>query len=344
MTLPGDQDLQNELAEALYGNTADEGLFACHYHPAEPAVGACRNCGAPLCEGCFSAAWPRMYCTACRSRLKQLNLFKTGLKSLKLPVIWVLICVVASGIAYAVGVGNPSLEKIAERDAKKPWFRHEAPQLLIAKGSRQQRRAAALRILNRNEQAKKWSEWSVEAFADAAELWKNTPVYNSIRVAEAKAVGDLGDYRRALAILEPLELEQKDPAYLARLYTIGLYYEKLGDKAKSLEWFNKAYDGAVLVSKKSFDNLIDRVTGDRNEAARVIKITSACNVLMDPSEIKKLLKDYDLPARRHDESGFSNFGGDVGNLKELQEKVEELKVKQKKREEKEPSFEVEKIE
>lgn len=332
-----DRELQRDLAEVLYGHDSGEELFACRFHSAENADGACRKCGVPMCRSCMAESWPRLICADCRGRLARVNLLKTGLKSLKLPVMWVLICVIASGIAYAVGVGNPSLEKIIERDNGRAWFRQDAPQLLIGKGSRQQRRAAALRILEHEEQAKKWNGWAVQSFARAGELWRGTPVENSIRTAEARAHAGAGDYRAAITILEALKPENRDPAYLTRLYCLGLYYEKLDDKEQSLQWFDKAYAAAKEVSAKSFDNLLDRVLNDRNEAARILKVSLACDAAMSPEAVKTLLKDHKLPSKSTDDAELESYSE---KLKEAKEKWAEH---EKKEEAREPGYQVEKL-
>lgn len=297
-----DRELRENLAEVLYGRPSGEELFSCRFHPGATAGGACRQCGAPLCETCFGESWPRLYCRDCRRRLKQVNLLKASLKSLKYPVLWVLLCVTVSGIAYAAGVGRPDLEALAAADAGRPWFRREAPQLLVAEGARQRRRAVALALLKREEQAKEWNDRAADAFSRAGELWQGTPVENSIAVAVARAYADGGDCRRAVAVLAALNPEERDPAFLSRLYYLGLYYEKLGETENALQWFDRAYAGAEQIARRSFDNLLDRVLNDRNEAARVLKVSLACDAAMSPEQVRALLKDRRLPSKARDDS------------------------------------------
>jgi hypothetical protein len=298
--LPDDKALREKLAEVLYGQPSGEEIFACRFHPESLADGACRKCGAPLCAACFGESWPRLYCGDCRRRMTQVNLLKASLKSLKFPVMWVLICVVISGVAYAAGVGRPSMKAIIAADVKYAWYRQEAPQLLVAEGARQRRRAVALDMLGRTEQAKEWNARATESFTRAGELWKETPVGNSIAIAVARTYADNGNYRKAAAVLESLKPDEKDPAFLAHLYYLGLYLEKLGETEAALRSFDRAYSGATQVSAKSLDNLLDRVLNDRNEAARVLKVSLACDAAMSPEQVRELLKDRDLPSMKDD--------------------------------------------
>lgn len=268
--------------------------------------------------------------------MKRVKLLKSGLNSLKLPVMWVLFCAVVSGIAYAAGVGRPTVESISGGEAGKPWFRQEAPQLLIAEGSRQRRRAVALYSLGRMEQSKKWNGWARESFARAAELWKDTPVECCIVVAEARARADGGDYRGAAAMLETLSPAENDPAFLARLYDLGTYWEKLGEKEKARQYFDHAYAGADRVSRKSFDNMLERVLNDRGEAARILKVSMACDAAMSPQTVKDLLKDYDLPAAKQDR--------EAENIrKKWTEQEEQARRQREKEEAKAPEYQVEKV-
>lgn len=292
------KNLYEELASVIYDGANNDDVFSCVNHPAESSAAACRQCGKPLCMSCFVEAYPRLICSQCRSRQTRKKIIKGGIEALRRPAIWVLICLTASGIAYACGVGNPSISQMKRQDADREWYRQETPMLYIAKANRQRRRAVALDELNRRDEARKWNEWAMESLNTAAELWQGTPAENIVKVAEAKAMIETGEYQRGINIIEPLKLEASSPMHLARLYYLGLAYEKMKNQEKAVHYFDMAYRDADTAREKALDNFLDNMLGSRKEGNKFYLIAYACDVVLTPAEIFATLSDYDLPSNK----------------------------------------------
>ncbi len=322
------KNLYEELASVIYDGAADDGVFSCINHPAEPSVVACRQCGQPLCMSCFLESYPRLICIQCSSRMTRKKIIKGGLEALRRPALWVLVCLLVSGIAYACGVGNPSLGTLKRRDADRPWYFQQTPMMFIAKANRQHRRAAALDELNRRDDARKWNGWAMDSLNRAAELWKGTPAEDIVKISEAKLLIETGEYQRSASILEPIKLELNSPMYLARLYYLGQSYEKLKNQEKMVHYFDMAYRDADIVREKALDNYLDNVLGNRKEGSKLYLVAHACDVVLSPPEILSLLNDYDLPSNK--KRTKEPVQPEPKEVKESQPKVE-------------PSFKVEKV-
>ena len=98
---------ENRAAEIVSGLLSRDNPFLCCVHPAEEAAASCRRCGRPLCFRCFSDSYPELLCPACRTRQHRQALIRGGFRALRLPVLWVMLCVILSGTVPPVRNAEP---------------------------------------------------------------------------------------------------------------------------------------------------------------------------------------------------------------------------------------------
>ena len=123
-------------AEIVSGLLSRDNPLLCCVHPEEEAAASCRRCGRPLCFRCFSDSYPELLCPDCRTLQHRRELIRGGIRALRLPVLWVMLCVILSGTVYLAGFNNPSLEGMVRRDARRRWFQQEAPRLCLMRAAR----------------------------------------------------------------------------------------------------------------------------------------------------------------------------------------------------------------
>ena len=268
----------------------------CWQHPDAAAAALCLKCGQGMCETCFDASLPRLICSNCLSSLTPKKLLTSALKSLRFPAIWVMACVIASGIAYGMGMGNPSPAALAAKDIAWPWFQQDLGKLYLAQAGRENQRAAALNFLQRPAESGKWYRQAAESFRKTAEYWKKTPVYYDLVIGEARALSGSGSNQAAIDLLRPLKIPPGDPAYAASQYYLGIIYEKGGNKLDAVECFRRSLNAAAAAAAagRQMDNLITMLTGDRREAKMIISVKMMCETNLSCTELQELLKKYNL--------------------------------------------------
>ncbi|MFA6101082.1 MAG: hypothetical protein WCV67_04505 [Victivallaceae bacterium] len=281
-------------AAAIIKPVAAAVSVTCRRHPSAAAAALCLQCGHGMCGTCFEAALPRMICSSCRSSLTPRKLLINALKSLRFPALWVMACVIASGIAYGMGMGNPSPAALAAKDISWPWFLQDLGKLYLAQGGRENQRAAALNYLQRPAEAEKWYRQAAASFRKTAEYWKKTPVYYDLVIGEARALSGSGNNQGAIDLLLPLKIPPGDQAYAACQYYLGILYEKNGNKPDAVECFRRSLNAANAVAGRQMDSLITMLTGDRREARMIISVKMMCETNLSYAELQELLKKYNL--------------------------------------------------
>ena len=96
-------------AEIVSGLLSRDNPFLCCVHPEEEAAASCRRCGRPLCFRCFSDSYPELLCPDCRTLQHRRELIRGGIRARRLPVLWVMLCVILSGTVYLAGFNKPSI-------------------------------------------------------------------------------------------------------------------------------------------------------------------------------------------------------------------------------------------
>ncbi len=290
-----ERELEESVAAVLNESLAHENVFACSIHPAEPAVAACRRCGKPLCFSCFSESFPELFCLECRAVGRRRALIRGGIGVLKLPVLWVGLCVLFSGIAYWRGFGNPSPAQMIRLDATRAWYMQEAPRLFLGEASRELRRAIDLRHRGREEQALVWARRGVENFARSAELWREAPVYPALRIAEGRGRFFLGDRAGAEKSLTDLELPESSRLFPAFACLRGELCEAAGRPEEAKEFFRRALDSARAAKRKALDDFLDEVLKDTAAGTTFYSVAYACDAMLGYEELlEKLLPRSDL--------------------------------------------------
>lgn len=280
-------------AAAIIKPVAAAVCITCRQHPSAAAA-LCLKCGRGMCETCFEASHPRLICSDCRSALTPRKLLINALKSLRFPALWVMACVIASGIAYGMGMGNPSPAALAAKDISCPWFLQDLGKLYLAQAGRENQRAAALNYLQRPAESEKWYRQAAESFRKTAEYWKKTPAYYDLVIGEARALSGSGNNQGAIDLLLPLKIPSGDQAYAACQYYLGIIYEKNGNKPDAVECFRRSLNAAGAVAGRQMDNLITMLTGDRREAKMILSVKMMCETNLSYAELQELLKKYNL--------------------------------------------------
>jgi hypothetical protein len=292
-----------EAAAVILSPWADPPDWRCAVHSEHPAALRCSRCGAGLCRECLlSLPEPQsLVCSTCRPRLGTVSV---GVwRALRLPIFWVLICILAAGAAWQAGVGNPDLARLAAEDGAKPWQVQRPGRLMIEKAGREQQRAAVLRLQGEHEAARPWSRRAAASFRAAADYWPTTPVTADLRIAAATADGDADDPAAGLAALLAMDAPADHNTALARRYRLGLMAAAAGrnDLAKAALSEVAASDPAALAAA-NFDSLLDRFAGNRREAEMTAMVRAVCGTDRPPAEmIRDARQRLHLPAE--DESG-----------------------------------------
>jgi tetratricopeptide (TPR) repeat protein len=284
---------------------APDPVISCSKHQEVTAVMSCVVCGQGICQQCL-ADIPDSYkftCAICTTRKIKKKIVFTGLKSLKSPVLWVLLCVLISAIAYAMGIGNPRLKTLKKRDLKWNWYSQDVGKMYLSKASRENQRAAALRMLDKPEEALVWNKRACKAFQLAAEYWAKTPVHGYLLAAVAHQYYWDGKYDKALKILKSLKFEHGDPATVGLNYMLGQVYEKIGNKKLAKASFTNAINEERSSYSKKMDNFITTMTGNRREARMVFMVRVVCELKIKPDALREKEKEYDIK----DPSSFSFF-------------------------------------
>lgn len=270
---------------------AVEPELTCWIHSDAEAEISCADCGRPMCETCLteSAKGPHFICPACRKRHVAKQSILGSLKLARFPAFWVLICIAISGVAYAMGVGNPHPDEMAKWDAKRPWFVHQAPKLFLDQGSRERQRADALRRLDEPAAARRWSLMASKAFAEAAERWQGSPVVMDLRIAEGDMLGGAGQYRRAYDLLKQLEETAAADSKTEYPALIGYYLATVSERAGWKDMAKRYYQATLKLAEanqKSFiDRMIDNLSGNRKAAEFKVKVRIVCGTDMTAADI-----------------------------------------------------------
>jgi tetratricopeptide (TPR) repeat protein len=270
--------------------------MTCCKHPDQPAVVSCVECGKGICQQCLNELPDsyRFICALCVARNIRKKVVFTGLKSLKSPVLWVCLCVLISAVAYAMGVGNPRLSTLMKRDRKWSWYSQDVGKLYLAKASRENQRAAALRELDKPEEAVVWTQRACHSFQQVADYWSSTPVHGYLLAAVAHQYYWAGEYKKALQILKPLKFKYGDPAAVGLNYMLGLVYERLGEKKLAKARFSEAIEEQNSSYMKRLDNFINDMTGNRREAAKICMVRELCGLLISREALNIKRVEYGI--------------------------------------------------
>lgn len=300
-----------QIAERLEPFAASSQL-QCNKHPKNEAVMTCTGCGYGMCHDCIklTATTGAVICQSCSATAKKKYALSAMFKLLKLPAAWVLLCVFISGIAYSCNFSNPSLSTMSTREAKRPWFQKQVGKLLLDKASRENKRAAALRILKKDQEAVMWNQRAAVSFAKTAEYWRDTPVYHALKVGEARAILQSGDPKRALTMFKSIKIKTSSVIYPSYSYYIGQAYEKIDDSQQAQKYFQQAMSAAEIVEKQQLDNYLDLMTNDRRRAKVIRSIRLICGATLDVSYLENKLKQYGISPKQESSGlkGLSSQG------------------------------------
>jgi len=286
-----------ELLEPL----ALEVRFNCDFHPEAVAETTCVRCGRGLCAECAAGAMPDFICRTCRSEAVKKKIFQYSFRSLRWPVLWVLLCALIAGIAYWQGVGNPDVAELTRRDAKAPWYEQSLGKLYLAKASRENQRAAALRELKRPDEAMVWSGRAALSFARGADYWKSAPGGPLMRIGEAMSLAYAGEPAAALKLMQELKLSDDVPAYPGYLYKCGQICELGGEKEKALDYYRRSLESAEkrAESGRDFDSLLTLLSSSKPESKLLASIQQICGVNLKYADLCEKLEPYHIvPQRR----------------------------------------------
>lgn len=263
-------------------------VLVCDLHPEYLADGACVDCGAALCRLCAVEALPHLRCADCRELHRRKRRCHLGLKALRLPALWVVLCVLVTAVLNFCGVGNPSEEQLRRSDSGEKWYRQQLPRLYLGKAAREKVRAALLFEFEREAEAKKWSRWSAGNYFRAAELWRDTPVAPDLELAGAVALLRSGDVRAALDRLRAIDdtlLRESNPGVIP--YRIAQAHEALGEPDRAREAYFRAIDELPDIMKLLRKPPIsDKVTEfSQSEMNAIAGIEGACANFVSPAVI-----------------------------------------------------------
>lgn len=334
-----EQEVLKEIAGIIFPLTGKPDVV-CREHKDAKAIVLCSQCSAGICWDCMRKGVnpEKMMCPQCTAEAEAGLSFFKYLKVLKFPAIWVLVCITAAGIAYGLGVGNPNLDEMQIKDKADPWYRKDAGTILLAQASRERQRAAALRVLNRDEEAKKWSLMASKSFAKCAEYWQGTPAVVNLKIAEALMLADAGDPDSALALLQNINIAPADQIYPSFQFHQGKIYLIKENNKKADEFFSHAWQSKPGIGV-DFDATLFEIANNPKEAEMVGKLRLICDTKWTPQMAEfcqKRLKVED-----------DKFGAWSPNIKEMAKEIKKLKKKKpEKQAEKhqEPEFEIEFVE
>lgn len=287
---------ENRAAEIVSGLLSRDNPFLCCVHPAEEAAASCRRCGRPLCFRCFSDSYPELLCPACRTRQHRQALIRGGFRVLRLPVLWVMLCVILSGTAYLAGFNNPSPEGMVRRDARRRWFQQEAPRLCLMRAAREYRRAEKLRRDGDTKRALRWAANSARDFSESARLWHDAPIYPILRFGEANALALCGERDAAQRLLQAIKVPLDHPLTPALRFRQGVWAEESGDKQAAKEYFRASLSAAIRLKQNSLNHFLDHYLTNPVEGSTFFSVLYTCNGSMVYEEVMREL----LPRRELD--------------------------------------------
>lgn len=269
----------------------------CYKHPANEATMLCTVCGCGMCTQCIgesSASKLAIICESCSTATRNRQALNSVVKLLKLPAAWVILCVIISGIAYSCNLSNPSLTRMGEIEANRPWFQKQVGKLLLDKASRENQRAAALRYLKKSAQAAVWSKRAAVSFAKTAEYWQTTPVYNALKIGEARSLLAGGNPQRALKILKTIKVKNASITYPGYAYYLGQAYAKNGDPKRAWQCFQQAMSAAEIVQRRQQEYFVELMSGDRRAAKVICSVRMICGVNLSVNDLAEKLKPYGI--------------------------------------------------
>jgi hypothetical protein len=251
----------------------------CTSHPEKDAFICCPSCGRGLCPECMMSdpLNSRLLCPECKKSASAEKIsFIRVLKAFKYPGLWVLLFIVSAVILYLNGCGNPDIGMMMREDAKMKWYLQRAGMVYLEQACREKQRAAVLESKKRGKEAAKWSIWSAKAFGESYDIWSKTPAANHLLIAKAEALAHGGQAPEALKILGPMNISPDDKLYGAWQFRLGNVYDLLSEKEKAQAAYANAADSLSKRQMKSFDDMIDQYSSDRNDSGAVEKISALC--------------------------------------------------------------------
>ena len=306
-----------QVAELLEPFAASSGL-QCSRHPETEAIMSCTGCGCGLCRNCLQtqAGKGKVICSACASRAVKKRTLIFGIKLLKLPAAWVLLCVFISGLAYSCNFRNPTLQERTATEAHRPWFQKSVGKLLLDKASRENQRAAALRYLKRTDDAIIWDKRAAITFAKTANYWQETPVYNDLKIGEARSVMQSGDTERALTMLKAIKVKSNEISYPSYNYYLGQAYESTGKPTVAQQYFKKAMVTAEIIEQHGLENYTKLMTGDRRAAKVIGSVELICGTTLTVDYLAKKLEKYGIkPKPKQLDINLGRFSKLLGKYK-----------------------------
>ncbi len=183
---------------------------------------------------------------------------------------------------------------MSAKEARRPWFQKQVGKLLLDKASRENQRAAALRILEKPDEAAVWNQRAAISFAKCAAYWQETPVYNDLKIGEARAILQSGDSSRALTMFKAIKLEKSSVIYPSYSYYLGQTYEKLDDDIQAQKCFQQAMSAAEIIEKQQLDHYIDLMSKDRRRAKVICSVRLICGVSLNVSDLTEKLEQYGI--------------------------------------------------
>lgn len=285
--MSGNIDVER-VAEIVYPLVESPDVECC-VHEGRQALITCSICGAGMCEECLRSRIGEVdvICERCMIDKKRKASFLYAVKSLRLPVIWVLACIVFAGVAYYMGIGNPTVAELTKRDAKWPWYVHRVGKLYLAQGSREKQRAVVLTSQGKNSEARRWFWLAALSFGKAADYWKDTPGRAELIIAQADMLSEARLPSRALELMTPLRREIPEGSQLSMIYDYycGKFTEKAGLSQESSTYFQNALNIAERGRESVIDQMITRLSGNRKEAEFRMKLAAICGTDMSPNEV-----------------------------------------------------------
>lgn len=325
---------ENRAAEIVSELLSRDNPFLCCVHPEQEAAASCRRCGRPLCFRCFSDSYPELLCPECRTRQHRRELIRGGFRALKLPVLWVMLCVILSGTVYLAGFNNPSLKAMVRRDARRRWFQQEAPRLCLMRAAREYRRAEKLRRDGDTKRALRWAANSARDFSESARLWRDAPVYPLLRFGEANALALCGEQGAAQRLLQAIKVPLEHPLTPALRFRQGEWAEESGDKAAAKEYFRASLSAAMRLRQNSLNQFLDHYLTNPVEGSTFFSVLYTCNGSMVYEEVvEKLLprRELDFPELeevRRMENASEQLKKAVGTMRESRRGDGEFQLEQ----------------
>ncbi len=218
----------------------------CAQHPECRADAVCAHCHALACwRGvAYDAETDAFLCGGCREAAERIRRRQRRWRVLRLPSTYVIVVVLAAGLAYAAGIGNRSPARLARSDEGKLWYAQDLPLAWVEQASRTRKRAAALEQLREPRAAASWAQVAEGGFARAATLWAGTPVERDLRLAATQMTAKAGQPREAVAAGERLAatVPENSPDRPVFLYQLGRLRLAAGDRSGAASAWSAALD------------------------------------------------------------------------------------------------------